>query len=87
LILLLIETWGGAKALSSDPKKLKSIPLLHLGLAAILRAADDGALEGGLDDCMKRILEKEQIRKKIAQKKEDERKKDAVEHHNTYSCC
>lgn len=74
MILLLIETWGGANAISSDPKKLKCIPLLHLGLAAILHAADDGALEGGLDDVMKRILEKETIRKKMAQKKEEEKK-------------
>jgi hypothetical protein len=75
MILLLIETWGGANAISLDSKKLKGIPLLHLGLAAILHAADDGALDGGLDDVMKRILEKEQLRKKVAQKKEEERKK------------
>ena len=75
MILLLIETWGGANAISSDPKKLKGIPLLHLGLAAILHAAREGALKGGLDDVMTRILEKEMIRKKIAQKKEEERRK------------
>jgi hypothetical protein len=74
MILLLIETWGGTNAVSSDPKKLKGIPLLHLGLAAILHAANDGALDGGLDDIMARILEKERIRKKMAQTKEEERK-------------
>ncbi|KAL3791165.1 hypothetical protein ACHAWO_013596 [Cyclotella atomus] len=74
MILLLIETWGGTNAVSSDPKKLKGIPLLHLGLAAILHAANGGALDGGLDDIMARILEKESIRKKMAQKKEEERK-------------
>lgn len=74
MILLLIETWGGTNAVSSDPKKLKGIPLLHLGLAAILHAANDGALDGGLDDIMMRILEKERIRKKVAQQKEARRK-------------
>lgn len=75
MILLLIETWGGAHAVSADSRKLKGIPLLHLGLAAILHAANDGALNGGLDDAMKRILEKETIRKKRAQKDEQERKR------------
>ena len=74
MILLLIETWGGANAVSSNLKKLKHIPLLHLGLAAILHAAEDGALDGGLDDVMKRILEKEKVRKKMAQEKEEKRK-------------
>lgn len=79
MILLLIETWGGANAVSSDPRKLKSIPLLHLGLAAILHAAKEGALEGGLDDTMARILEREMTRKKIAQKKEEERRQRLIQ--------
>ena len=75
MILQLIETWGGAHAVSTDSKKLKGTPLLHLGLAAILHAAKDGALNGGLDDVMKNILEKETIRKKRAQRDEHDRKR------------
>ena len=49
--------------------------MLHLGLAAILHAAGDGgALEGGLDDVMMQILEKERVRKRVAQRREEERK-------------
>jgi hypothetical protein len=75
MILLLIEAWGGAKAMAAESNNLRGIPLLHLGLAAILHAAKDGALNGGLDDVMARILEKEQTRKKVAQRKEEERKR------------
>jgi hypothetical protein len=75
MILLLIEAWGGAKAITVDSNNLRGVPLLHLGLAAILHAAKDGALNGGLDDVMARILEKEQTRKKVAQRKEEERKR------------
>ncbi|KAL7475789.1 hypothetical protein ACHAW6_001693 [Cyclotella cf. meneghiniana] len=74
MILLLIEAWGGAKAITIVSNNLRGIPLLHLGLAAILHAAKDGALNGGLDDVMVRILEKEQTRKKVAQRKEEEKK-------------
>lgn len=79
LIYLLIEAWGGAGAITvdSDKKshKQKSL-LLHLGLAAILNAADSGgALEGGLDDVMTQILEREKIRKRNAQQREEERKR------------
>eukprot|EP00581_Thalassiosira_minuscula_P011085 CAMPEP_0183717896 /NCGR_PEP_ID=MMETSP0737-20130205/11331_1 /TAXON_ID=385413 /ORGANISM="Thalassiosira miniscula, Strain CCMP1093" /LENGTH=511 /DNA_ID=CAMNT_0025947373 /DNA_START=161 /DNA_END=1692 /DNA_ORIENTATION=+ len=89
LIYLLIEAWGGANALtpvvpnnkyngasSSKLGSSSSLPLLHLGLAAILHAAGDGgALEGGLDDVMIQVLEKEKIRKRVAQRKEEERKR------------
>lgn len=77
LIYLLIETWGGANAIVIDSKRSnssKGVPLLHLGLAAILHAANDGALGGGLDEVMKQVLEKEKIRKRVAQRKEEERK-------------
>ncbi|KAL7460624.1 hypothetical protein ACHAXS_001068 [Conticribra weissflogii] len=86
LIYLLIEAWGGTKAVASEPETLKNkstsikgVPLLHIGLAAILHAAKDGALKGGLDDVMLQVLEKEKIRKKIAQKKEEERKRRILE--------
>ncbi|KAL3802394.1 hypothetical protein HJC23_007219 [Cyclotella cryptica] len=73
MILLLIEAWGGVNAITVDSNNLRGIPLLHIGLAAILHAAKDGALKGGLDDVMVRILEKEQTRKKVAKRKEAER--------------
>ena len=85
-IYLLIETWGGAKAIIApgtsssssknipSSKSMKGVPLLSLGLAAILHAAADGALEGGLDEVMIQVLEKEKIRKRVAQRKEEERK-------------
>lgn len=79
LIYLLIEAWGGAGAIVFDPDKpnasKRGQPLLHLGLAAILHAAGDGALKGGLDCLMLQVLEKEKVRKRIAQKKEEERKR------------
>mmetsp|Transcript_26533 Transcript_26533/g.54439 ORF Transcript_26533/g.54439 Transcript_26533/m.54439 type:complete len:477 (+) Transcript_26533:162-1592(+) len=82
LIYLLIVAWGGTKAVTSESKALKNtttsikgVPLLHIGLAAILHSAEDGALEGGLDDVMLQVLEKEKIRKKIAQRNEEERKR------------
>ena len=82
LIYLLIETWGGAGAINIDlsnnkmnSKAARSLPVLHLGLAAILNAAcDNGALEGGLDNVMAQVLEKEKIRKRAAQRREEERK-------------
>mmetsp|Transcript_683 Transcript_683/g.1162 ORF Transcript_683/g.1162 Transcript_683/m.1162 type:complete len:490 (+) Transcript_683:198-1667(+) len=77
-IYLLIEAWGGARAVVFDPNKTnkstRGLPLLHLGLAAILYAAGNGALEGGLDDVMMQVLEKEKMRKRVAQTKEEERK-------------
>mmetsp|Transcript_8254 Transcript_8254/g.18500 ORF Transcript_8254/g.18500 Transcript_8254/m.18500 type:complete len:497 (-) Transcript_8254:308-1798(-) len=78
LIYLLIEAWGGASAITFDPNKMngsiRGLPLLHLGLAAILNAADNGALEGGLDDVMVQVLDKEKMRKRVAQRREEERK-------------
>ncbi|KAL7435745.1 hypothetical protein ACHAXH_003359 [Discostella pseudostelligera] len=78
-IHLLIETWGGASAMNIDPKKTnnastRDLPLVHLGLAAILHAAENGALAGGLDAIMLHVLENEKIRKRIAQRREEERK-------------
>mmetsp|Transcript_12693 Transcript_12693/g.22839 ORF Transcript_12693/g.22839 Transcript_12693/m.22839 type:complete len:493 (-) Transcript_12693:30-1508(-) len=79
LLYLLIETWGGANAITFDPNKANSstrgLPLLHLGLAAILNAAGNKALQGGLDDVMVQVLEKENMRKRVAQRKEEERKR------------
>lgn len=85
LIYLLIETWGGASAISFDPNKAngsttRGLPLLHLGLAAILNAAGNGALDGGLDDVMAQVLEKEKTRKRVAQRREEDRKLQAMKH-------
>jgi hypothetical protein len=76
LIHLLVETWGGASAIVFDRTKTcsKGLPILHLGLAAILNAAADGALADGLDELMVRVLENEMIRKRVAQRREEERK-------------
>ena len=82
LIYLLIETWGGAGAINIDlstnkmnNKAARSLPVLHLGLAAVLNAACvNGVLEGGLDNVMAQVLEKEKIRKRAAQRREEERK-------------
>ena len=87
-IHLLIETWGGATAMNIDPNKTKSVssrrlPLLHLGLAAILHAAEDGELDGGLDDIMNHVLENEKMRKRIAQRKEEDRKRQQIKAINT----
>ena len=75
IIYILLQTWGGTNAITfNNEKRNKGLPLLHLGLAAVLKAAADGALEGGLDDTMIRVLEKEKERKKVAQRREEERK-------------
>jgi hypothetical protein len=76
LIHLLIETWGGASAIAFNQVKTstRALPLLHLGLAAILNAAADGALAEGLDEVMVHVLENEKMRKRVAQRREDERK-------------
>lgn len=74
IIDLLIEAWGGGSAKKQSPA---STPLLHLGLAAILHAADEhlkNSGQGGLDERLKSILDKEDKRKEYAQKKEAERK-------------
>jgi len=80
IIYILLETWGGANVTSMTNEKgnrsrsLKRLPLLHLGLAAVLNAAANGALEGGLDDTMILVLDKEKDRKRLAQKREEDRK-------------
>ena len=76
LIHLLVETWGGASAIDFDQTKApaKALPILHLGLASILHAAANGAVADGLDEVMVRVLENEMIRKRAAQRREEERK-------------
>jgi len=79
IIYVLLETWGGTNAITvnneNSKKSLRGLPLLHLGLAAVLNAAaETTALEGGLDDIMFQVLEKEKERKKVAQRREEERK-------------
>ena len=76
IIYILLETWGGVNAITcnnekSNSKKSLRLPLLHLGLAAVLNAA---SRHDGLDDVMKQVLEKEKERKKVAQRREEERK-------------
>jgi hypothetical protein len=77
LIVCLLEFWGGSTANVIDKLKTSSraLPVLHLGLAAILNAAADGALDGGLDEVMTCVLKNETIRRMGAQKREDERKR------------
>jgi hypothetical protein len=77
LIVCLLEFWGGNTANVIDKLKTSSraLPVLHLGLAAILNAAADGALDGGLDEVMTCVLKNETIRRTGAQKREDERKR------------
>ena len=77
LIRLLVEAWGGAGTKAAGPKgKTKqttaSTPMLHLGLAAILHAAD---AISPLDESLRSILDKEDARKDFARKKEAERQK------------
>mmetsp|Transcript_33765 Transcript_33765/g.68713 ORF Transcript_33765/g.68713 Transcript_33765/m.68713 type:complete len:457 (-) Transcript_33765:3640-5010(-) len=79
IIYVLLETWGGTNAITvnneRNKKSLRGLPLLHLGLAAVLNAAaENTALEGGLDDIMIQVLEKEKERKQVAQRREEERK-------------
>ena len=76
IIYILLETWGGMNAITGNNEKrkgksLRGLPLLHLGLAAVLNAA---AGNGALDDAMIQVLEKERERKKVAQRREEERK-------------
>ena len=72
LVMLLVEAWGGR----IDPNSLArqtpaSTPMLHLGLATILHAAED---QRGLNDMQRAILDKEEARKRFAQRREFERK-------------
>jgi hypothetical protein len=65
LIQLVIESWGGTN---------KHLPLIHLGLTAILRSAQE-QLPGGLfQDQWTDILDNEAVRKRMAQAREEERK-------------
>jgi hypothetical protein len=77
LISCLLEFWGGSTSNVIDKLKTSSraLPVLHLGLAAILNAAADGASDGGLDEVMTCVLHNETIRRTGAQKREDERKR------------
>ena len=74
LIRLLVEAWGGAAAGPKGKTKqtTASTPMLHLGLAAILHAAD---AISPLDESLRSILDKEDARKDFARKKEAERQK------------
>ena len=78
LIRLLVEAWGGAGTSNSIGGKAKkkqtpaSTPMLHLGLGAILHAAD---AISPLDEELRFILDKEDARKEFARKKEAERQK------------
>ena len=78
LIHLLVEAWGGAAANNTAGAKGKkkqtpaSTPMLHLGLASVLRAAD---AISPLDEALRSILAKEDARKEFARKKEAERQK------------
>ena len=78
LIHLLVEAWGGVAANNTAGAKGKkkqtpaSTPMLHLGLAAILHAAD---AISPLDEALRSILAKEDARKEFARKREAERQK------------
>ena len=71
IIYILLETWGGLNAITSEHSKKSRLPLLHLGLAAVLNAA---AANGEADDVMLQVLDKEKERKKVAQRREEQRK-------------
>ena len=94
LLYLLIESWGGvslsekSNKLSFTKSKLKTTPMLHLGLAATLHVAQDilnnlvkhdhsivneCAGQTYLLDSITQILKKEEARKIFAQKKEMKR--------------
>ena len=76
LVYLLVEAWGGAGTNFPKKRTSASTPLLHLGLAAIVHSADGHLLhigQGGLDPVLRTILDKEEARKRFAQKKEAER--------------
>lgn len=78
LLQLLVEAWGGAGSGSSKKQTSASTPMLHLGLAAILHAADNHLRsigQDGLNAGLRLILDKEEARKRFAQKQEAERQK------------
>jgi hypothetical protein len=69
LLHILIECWGG-KACNS----MKAAPMLHLGLAAILQAAEQELSEEDYSQSWKDILLNEEKRKQKAKRREAERK-------------
>ena len=76
LIYILLETWGGISIYGVETPK-KSFPVLHLGLMAILKLRLDTSSkdenENTLETLIKKLLERESIRKKAAQAKELQR--------------
>jgi hypothetical protein len=82
LIWLLIESWGGtSEKLMNESKKKGGFPVLHLGLAAILRAklilTNDFENDDELTDTVTFIHAREATRKKSAQQREKLRKVEA----------
>jgi hypothetical protein len=69
LICILIESWGGTA------QKTAQVPMLHLGLAAILIAAKVELSNDQYDPSWNVILAKEQERKQVARRKEEKRKR------------
>ena len=68
LVHILIESWGGAAG------KKTEAPFLHVGLAAILKAAKIELPDDMCDPSWNVILANEQKRKKDAQREEEKRK-------------
>ena len=69
LLHILIECWGG-KACNT-----MQAPMLHLGLASILKAAKEKLPEEDYTQSWKDILANEEKRKRIAQRREEDRKR------------
>mmetsp|Transcript_19462 Transcript_19462/g.29262 ORF Transcript_19462/g.29262 Transcript_19462/m.29262 type:complete len:344 (-) Transcript_19462:104-1135(-) len=65
IIQLLLESWGGMK---------KKLPVIHLGLIAVLESAKDRLPEDKFDAAWDNILEKEKVRKSVAKQREERRK-------------
>jgi hypothetical protein len=70
LLHILIECWGG-KACNSIKA---AAPMLHLGLAAILQAAEQELSQEDYSQSWKDILLNEEKRKQKAKRREAERK-------------
>lgn len=74
LVYMLVDAWGG-QINDSSVQPMALTPPLHLGLAAVLNSAEKRLQShGGLDRCLAQILEKEEVRKKAAQERENARK-------------
>jgi hypothetical protein len=69
IIRLLVESWGGTQ---------KKLPVLHLGLAAVLRCAKEQLPPHLYDHGWDGILDNEKQRKVAAQTREEERKRVAT---------